>query len=254
MSTFLQMQQQVALQFDSQATLNVKAWINSGAHQFYDRRKFAWRETTGIFASVAGQQDYVLAGAAPLIPDFDGLISVMHNDSAGGSRFTRLREMFQDDFDDLFGFCGNAASVYPPIAMTLRGTAGTPTSSSAAVRSGGEQVMAIFPVHNFVGSFRFRYVRAAGSIEMVNDSDVPLAPVQYHRAIIDLAIAIGLRDEDQMIQSNIFTQAAETQIQAAIAADVALRAAERSKTPAPPRQPPTDPRQGPPYGYEESRD
>lgn len=239
---------QVLLQFDSAATTNAKAWVNEAAHQFYDRRKFAWRETRNTFATVSGQQDYVLAGATPIVPDFDGMISVRHNTANASTFSPKMKEMWQDDFDDWFGICGATPGV--PAVVTLRGSTGATTS--AGVHSGGEQVLSFFPVMNYSGSCQLAYYRAAGSIEMVNDSDVPLAPVQYHRAIVALAVAIGLRTEDQMIQASEFAQEAEQIIAAAVAADVALRQAEDSKM----RQgvpPPTNPQQGPPYGFERSR-
>lgn len=250
MATFLQMYSEAANQFDSQAVTRVKFWINQAAHEFYDKRKFAWRESVTDIPTASGQQNYVLAGATPVIPDFDGFISARHNAANGSAFYGKLKAMYQDDFDEWFAFCGPTPGI--PFACTLRGA--SPAASSSAVHSGGEQVLALQNVPNFIGSLRLAYVRAAGSIEMVNDGDVPLAPVQYHRAIIDLAIAIGLTAEDQMIQASTFQQRADTMIASAIAADVALRASERAKQPRDPRaQPASDPRQGPPYGFDEER-
>lgn len=250
MASFAQIYGQVFRQFDSQSLTDVKLWTNQGAHELYDRRKFAWRESTTTFATVSGQQDYALTGATPLVPDFDGLISVTHNNANASTSYGKLVEMFQDDFDEWFAFCGPTPGI--PFACTIRGT--TPAASSAGVHSGGETVLALQNVPNFIGSCRLRYYRAAGSIEMVNDSDVPIAPVQYHDAIIYLAVARGLMVEDQMIQSTEFSQKAEQVIQSAIAADPALRVADRSKQPTDPRRPPpSDPRQGPPYNFDQDR-
>lgn len=250
MSTFLTIYTTIANQFDSQSVARCKEWANEAAHEFYDRRKFAWREAVATFATVAGQQDYVLAGAAPVVPDFDGFISARHNNANASTSFGKLKEMYQDDFDEWFAFCGPTAGI--PFACTVRGA--TPAASSSAVHSGGEQVLSLQNVPPYIGSLKLAYVRAAGSIEMVNDADVPLAPVQYHRAIIDLAISIGLTSEDQMIQASTFQQRAETMIASAVAADVALRPSARTKQSRDPRQPPaSDPRQGPPYGFDEDR-
>lgn len=248
MATFQTIYGQIFNQFDSQSLTNAKLWANQGAHEFYDVRKFAWRETRNTFATVSGQQDYVLAGATPIVPDFDGLISVRHNTANASTFKPKMKEMFQDDFDDWFGICGATPGV--PAVVTLRGATGATTSGG--VHSNGEQVLSFFPVMNYIGSCDLAFYRAAGSIEMTADGDVPLAPVQYHRAIIALGIAIGLRAEDQMIQASTFQQEADEIIARAVAADVALRAAEDSKM----RQgvpPPTNPQQGPPYGYERSR-
>jgi hypothetical protein len=246
---FGQIYTQVARQFDSAAIADSKLWTNQAAHEFYDRRKFSWRESVATIATVSGQADYILAGGVTLVPDYDGFISFRHNSANASTVFNKLAEFYQDDFDELFSFAGATPGI--PTCCTVRGSA--PISGSGSVHAGGEQVLSLYCVPNYIGIGKLAYYRHAGSIEMVSDTDIPLAPVQYHRVIVDLAIAIGLRAEDQMIEASQHESKAEALIQSAIAADAQLRPSMRSKQVFPPHIPPTDPRQGPPYGFEQDR-
>lgn len=221
MSTFAQIYQEVGMQFDSQSTARVKLWVNGAAHDLYGRRRWSWLETTGTFATVNAQADYVLYGTSPVVPDFDGQISVRHNGANGAATYQKMLILPQQLFDDWFANAATNTGI--PVFATFRGG---PAQAAGAVFSGGAQLLSLWPKPGFVGSCLFGYFRSGASIEMVNDSDLPLAPPSLHQAITLLATARGLAEEDQMIQSNVFKGLAEALIQTAIAADVYNRSGD----------------------------
>lgn len=205
--------------FDSQSTARVKDWIVDAVSDILAMRRWSFTETVATVASVSGQQDYVLAGASAIIPDFDGIISVKHNTANASTFFQKLEYMEQQRFDELFGVSGTAVGV--PAIYTIRGT--TAAANAAAVVAGGTQVLSVTPVQNFIGSFKIAYFRNFGSMPMSADTDIPVLPLQFRRPIVNLAVAIGKSLTDQMVAANVAMQTATQQLQALEQADIAMR-------------------------------
>lgn len=242
--TFAALYQEVGNQFDSQANTGtrVKDWTVDAVEDILSMRRWSCTETLATVASVSGQQDYVVAGASAIIPDFDGIISVKHNTAAASTFFPKLSFLPQPQFDELFGTTGAAAGV--PAIYTLRGT--TPAASSAAVAAGGTQVLSVFPVMNYIGSFKIAYYRNFGSMPMSADSDIPPLPFQFRQAIVMLAVSRGKAATDQLIASNVAMQIATANLQQLEQADIAARGGdpEERDLPTPPlpgRQPGLNP-------------
>lgn len=246
---FSQIYGEVANYFDAQAVTRAKLWTNEAYHDVLSRHRWTCLESRTAFATVAAQQDYVLSGTAPVVPDYDGVITVEHNDAAAGLKFKTLREFLIDDFNDLFGFAGATAGI--PIAYCITGA--TPAANAAAVKAGGEVVLRLINVPPYVGTCRFHYWRSAASIELTADTDIPIVPVQYHRMIIDLATAIGLEAESQAQEAAPIRARAERAIDAWNSADELLRPTPRNMRPNVAKNQPSnpatgDPKQSPPYG------
>lgn len=225
MSTFLQLYTEVGEQFDSQAPTRNKARVNQACHEIYAKRRWTFLESRVAVATVSGQADYVLAGAAPVIPDYDGIITIRHNVANASPSAPKLSEMLQDEFDDIFGSCGATPGV--PAIFVIRGT--TPAANSAGVHSGGEVVASFWPVQGYIGLATFNYWRSGASIEMTADGDFPLLPSQYHRAIVDLAIGRGLEAESQADIAAPILARADAVLADAIKADELLRPTPRAR-------------------------
>jgi hypothetical protein len=215
---------EVANYFDSSGVTRAKLWANQAAHEIYAQRRWSFLESRSTVASVSGQADYVLAGATPVIPDYDGIISIRHNVAAGSPSSPKLLEMLQDHFDDTFGASGATPGI--PAVYTIRGN--TPAANAAAVHTGGEVVASFFPVMNYVGAIIFNYWRSGAGVEMVADTDLPLLPAQYHRAIIDLAIGRGLQMESQPQEAAPILARADQVIAQAMKADELNRPTPRA--------------------------
>lgn len=217
---------QVNLNFDTTtaASGNTKIWTNWGQHWFLTARRWSELETIVTVASVSGQADYVVIGTSPIVTDFDGMIDVRHNLANAGTTFAKLRYLQQQDFDDYFAVAGATPGI--PVFYTLRG--GAPQTTSATILSGGNQALSVWPVPNYIGSFRVSYFRSVASCEMTADTDVSIVPVQYQQAIVHKATAIGLAIKGQMIPSNVHEQLANEILQKAIAADSMQRTGDMS--------------------------
>lgn len=218
---------EVGNQFDSQASTRVQDWVNDAITDIFAMRDWSFAETLAIVASVSGQQDYIVAGTSAVIPDFQSIITVKHNTAAGSVFFPKLAYLKQNDFDEMYGVSGVAAGV--PAAYTLRGS--TAAANAAAVAAGGTQVMSVYPVPNYVGSFRIAYFRNFGSIPMSATTDVPALPAQFRTAIVQLAISIGKARTDQYIASNVALQLAMQSLQSLERADVAARGGDLGEQP-----------------------
>lgn len=223
--TYLSLYTEVANNFDTQSTTRVKAWVNDAVSEIISRRRWSWLETLVTVASVSGQADYVLVGTSPVVTDFDTMISVRHNQANAGTTFVKLQFLKQQDFDDLVAPAGATPGI--PIYYTIRG--GAPQTTSGAVLAGGSQTLSVWPVPNYIGSFKISYFRSVGTVEMTADSDIPILPVQFRNAIELLALGIGKGKTDQLIASNVAMSNAETAISALIRADTANRTGDPSE-------------------------
>lgn len=251
--TFLTLYSEVANNFDTQTTTRVKAWVNDAVSEIISRRRWSWLETLATVASISGTADYVLVGTAPVVTDFDTMISVRHNQAAAGTTFVKLQYLNQQAFDDLVAPAGATPGI--PIYYTIRG--GAAQSTSGAILAGGNQTLSVWPVPNYIGSFKIAYFRSVGSVEMAADSDIPLPPVQFRNAIELLALAIGKGKTDQLIASNVAMSNAEAAIGSLLRADTVNRTGDPSEddTPTVAGRMPANPNAGAdpgnsPYGWE----
>lgn len=195
-------------------------------HEFMSGRQFSFRESqVSAIALSAGVSKLVLRGALPVVTDFDGLIDVQLELTAGGDA-KPLTEMQQSDFDRVFG---HSKTNSEPVIYTLRG--GTPATTSAAVTSGGQQVIQLGPPPLATPSHGVNliisYFRSVGTVEMSANSDVPLIPEQYHYALVlggnaFLAEAIGNAQKAAQWRQ-MFTQ----RIQEAVVSDQGNRMRDR---------------------------
>lgn len=217
---------EVASNFPTSAQARAKLAVNAAYHEWLGARQWSYRESsTTTIALVASQQNYVLAGTSPVIPDYDGLIDVVLEMSAGVMR-RALTEMQQADFDRVFGHVTTSAE---PAVYCVRG--GTPAGTSAAVVSGGQQQLALAPPPLATAThgekLTLRYFRHLGSVEMTADSDVPILPGQYHYALVlggnaYLAEAIG-----NVQKAAMWRQVFQQRMQEAQAEDAGLRLRDR---------------------------
>lgn len=223
--------------FGSQDVSRVKIWANWAQHEINMMRDWSWRETSVTFATVANQTDYVIAGTSPVITDYDGYISAQHNIAAGSLIYLPVKLMAQDEFDKELAPWSGSGPV-PPKYCTMRGT--TPAAGPTTVVAGGQQLLSFWPAFNFIGSCKFRYWRSLDSAEMVNDTDIPIIPARYHKAIVLLTLKHGLMAEDQMIQAQVAAGQAQEILQGAVRADMALRGDDtRDKVTFPAKMPPS---------------
>lgn len=245
--TFLACYTEVSTNFDTVALSSgrVKTWTNDAVSEICSMRRWSWLETLGTFASVSGQADYILVGSSPVVPDFDSPISLRHNQAAAGTTLPKLNFMKQDAFDELVGAAGATPGI--PIFYTIRGGAGASTSGS--VLAGGNQTLSVWPVPNFIGSFKLAYFRSTDGIEMVSDADIPLPPPRFRQAICDLALAIGKSRTDQLIASNVAEQRAETALGKLVQADIVARAGHPESAIQLPQNPPVASPPNTPYGW-----
>lgn len=214
--------QEVAASFGTTVTARAKVWVNAAYQEFLVRRKWSFLETTSAaVALVASQQNYVLLGTSPVVPDFNGMISVELEQSAGGSRVP-LREFAPQDFVT----CTSHSRVNgTPAFWAIVG--GAPQAASANVLAGGAQSLALWPIPiatatNGVNVF-LRYDRSAAGIEMTADSDVPILPVQYHFALVHGANAIGYETFGQEQQASQQRQLFMQRIEMAAMEDDSMR-------------------------------
>jgi hypothetical protein len=240
-TTYLSMQTEVAaigpFSTTTATTGRIKLWLNQSQQWFLGGRRWSFLEASQTVASVSGQAPYTLVGASAIVTDFAQLIDVQHNLANASANFAKLRYLKQQDFDDMFAITG--ATPGPPIFYTIRG--GTPVSSSASVVPGGLQQLVVWPVPNYIGSFKLSFFRNAASIAMTADSDLSLVPDEYVNALIWKAAAIGLTGKGQMIQAGQLEQMASEIRAQAVAADSIARNGDF-----PPEDQPTTPPSIPP--------
>jgi hypothetical protein len=197
----------------------IKLWLNQAMHWFMSGREWSFQEARVTVASVSGQADYVLTGTSPIVTDFETMISIVHNQANAGTTFIKLRELQQQDFDDITAIAGATTGI--PLFYSIRG--GAPQTTSATILSAGNQALSVWPVPNYIGSFKIGYLRSVASCEMTADTDVCIIPVQWQSAVIHKAAAIGLRSKGQILQAQALDQGAEEVRANAIAEDSRAR-------------------------------
>jgi len=182
--------QEVSASFGTTVESRAKVWVNAAYQEFLNRRKWSFLETTSAaVALVASQQNYVVLGTAPVVTDYNGMISVELELTSAGARVP-LCEMDPQTFSQR---TAHSRVNGCPAFWTILG--GLAQSSAANVLSGGNQALALYPIPvssagNGVNVF-LRYDRSAAGIEMSATTDVPIIPVQYHFSLIHGANAIG---------------------------------------------------------------
>jgi hypothetical protein len=220
---FQALYQEVAASFTTTVTPRAKVWVNQAYQEFLTRRKWSFLETTSAAVPlVASQQNYVLLGTSPVVPDFNGMISVEMDLSTAGARVP-LREFAPQDF--VICTSHSRSNGVPAFWATLGGVA---QANSASVLSGGNQALALWPIPlatatNGQNVF-IRYDRSAASIEMSADTDVPIMPAQYHFALIHGACAIGYSTYNQEGQAGSERQKFMLRMEEAAKEDDSMRA------------------------------
>lgn len=208
---------------DSNSVPRCKTWVNAAYHDILSRRTWSFLETTMSVTLVSAQLEYALTGTTPLVTDYGGNISVLVNKGVSGAPATdwkRLKFLDQQTWDDWLGH--TIASTGIPAFYSLYG-ASSPATASANIKSGGETKIAIWPTPNAALTAKVRYPRAADSVELSADTDVPILPVRHHYTLVLLAAAFGLAEEDAMIHANVYEQMAEKRIAAMVTEDERLR-------------------------------
>ena len=219
---FLNLQDEVVANFTSNVRARAKVWLNAAYHEMLAPRRWSFLETTSVAVPlVASQQGYNLLGTSPVVPDFAGMIAVEMELTVSVARI-KLIELDPQILSQV-----SAHSRQPAIPAFWAVFGGAPAANSAAVVSGGQQQLAVWPLPlatagNGVNLF-IRYARSAASIEMVADSDVPIMPAQHHMALVYGACAIGYDSFNQpdlgQVQRGLFQQ----RMQAAMHEDDAMR-------------------------------
>src|SRR3954464_12286868 len=174
---------EVATEFPTANQGRCKLAVNWAYHEWLAARGWSYRESTvASIALAAGTKTYVLLGSSPVVPDFDGLISVGLEMNTGGS-IDPMFEMLQPDFDR---FCGRMISNGEPTFYCVRG--GTPSGTSAAMTQGGQQQIQISPpplaTADHGQALKIAYFRSLATMEMAADTDIPILPAGYHSALI----------------------------------------------------------------------
>lgn len=208
---------------DSNSTSRCKTWVNAAYHDILTRRVWSFLETTKDVTLANGTLEYALTGTSPLVPDFGGNISVSVNLSTttpGSTQWHKLKMLDQQTWDAWVGHSIATSGI--PAFYTMYG-AGSPTSTVASIKSGGEQRLALWPVPNAALTARVRYPRTADSVELTADTDVPILPVHHHYALVLKAAALGLAEEDQAAQAALYDGLAEKRIQQMINDDERMR-------------------------------
>jgi hypothetical protein len=221
-ASFLNLQDEVVANFTSNVRARAKIWLNAAYHEFLAARRWSFLESTSAAVPlVASQQGYVLLGTSPVVADFAGMIAVEMELTSGLAR-VKLIEADPQLFSQLSAHSRQNAI---PALWSVFG--GLPAASAAAVVSGGQQQLVVWPLPlatagNGVNLF-IRYDRSAASIEMTADSDVPIMPAQHHMALVYGANAIGYDSFNQpdlgQVQRGMFQQ----RLQAALREDDSMR-------------------------------
>lgn len=178
------------------ATLRIPQWGQAAYNDILSRRGWTYLEVTSANVSlVASQEDYVLTGTAPVVPDFNGLIDVICHLTTNAIRYALIKCELQD-YDRITGM-NRVNSV--PMLYTVAG--GTPSANSAAVLVGGVQTLKVWPLPLATAGngqvFQLRYYRNPNSIQLSANGDLPIIPTEHHDAIVMGAIARGWLAKDQ---------------------------------------------------------
>ena len=207
----------------STSTANDQAWVNWGYHEFLEASQWSFREASTTVALVAGTKAYTVLGTAPSLTDFDTMIKVELEMTAGGARIP-LPQAAPQNFSRLFSHCFTNSQ---PVAWTILG--GAPASTSGTVVSGGQQQLTLsHPPTAVAGqgvNLFCRYLRAADGIEMTANADVPIAPNRYHRLIVLKSAAYAA---EMLAMGEDVVQGFERQYQAGLATAIGQDLAARS--------------------------
>lgn len=220
---YLALQDEVCANFTSTVRPRAKVWLNAAYHEFLARRRWSFLETTSAAVLlVAGQTGYTVLGTTPVVPDFAGMIALEMELTSGLARVD-LREADPQVFSVLTSFSRQNAI---PAIWAIQG--GAPAANSAAVVSGGQQQVCIWPfplatAGNGVNLF-FRYDRSAASIEMSADTDVPIMTAQHHMALVYGACALGYNSFNQPDLGNVQRQLFMQRLEMAAREDDSMRA------------------------------
>lgn len=224
MATFATLYAEVGNLTPSTGVSRDKQFVNEAYADIASRRRWSWLESTTTVALVAGTKTYVLLGTSPVVVDFDGPISVtlqLTSNAAGKELHYAPPQLFEQMSAHVF-------TNSQPMIWTIVG--GAAASTPGAVVQGGQQQIALSPPPSAVAgsgvNLIVRYWRSTASIEMNADSDVPLLPAQYHRMITMRACSIAMRRYLMAQDAVSFEQDFQEQLQAAIAADVAMRSGD----------------------------
>lgn len=217
---------EVASNFPTATQARAQQAVNWAYHEWMSARQWSFRESSmAAIALVAGTSAFTLLGTSPVVQDFDGLIDVIIERTAGGDRDV-LVELLQSDFDRVFGKCTTNGD---PVAFCIRG--GVPAATSATIVQGGQQQLVISPPPVATAghgvNLIIRYFRSVGSVEMSAATDVPILPTQYHSALIlggnaYLAEALGNAQKAQQ-----WRQLFQQRVAEAISSDAGTRGRDR---------------------------
>lgn len=223
---FSQIYGEVGSNFTTAAVGRVKLAVNAAYHEWIAARQWSWREITIASIPMAlGTAKYTLSGTAPVVTDFDGLISVGLEMNTGGE-VKPLVEMPQGDFDRVFGHVKTNSE---PAVYCVRG--GAAAANSATMLQGGQQQLHISPPPIFTAdhgqALQISYFRSTATAELTADSDIPILPAQYHYALVAggnayMAEAMGSREK-----AMTFREMFEKRIAEAIVSDQGLRLRDR---------------------------
>jgi hypothetical protein len=176
--------------FDANMLPNVKVWVNWAQHEIVSHRagRGASSRRTPSLVPLRSRRTN-LTGTSPVTPDFGGLIDVQLEITASGARKT-LTGADQQVFDDL---AAHSRVNGVPSVYTVSG--GAPQTTSAAVLSGGNQQLLLWPIPTAAAgqgvNVFLRYWRSLASVELSADSDKPIIPVAHHAIIVEYAVAYG---------------------------------------------------------------
>ncbi|MBA3841049.1 MAG: hypothetical protein H0X39_00240 [Actinobacteria bacterium] len=220
-NTFIDLYSEVAaagpFSTTAQSAGRVKLWTNQAQNWFLNEHLWSFLESRTTVASANGSADYVLVGTSPIVTDFWQMIDVAHNQANAGTTFIKLRFLNQQDFDEITAITGPVAGI--PRFYTVRG--GTAQTTPATILPGGNQALSVWPVPNFIGSFKIGYFRSADSVQMTADTDVPIVPIRWQQAVILNAVGRGLMLSGSSSNSQAMSQA---QANMALASEIVARA------------------------------
>lgn len=235
MATFQTLYQRVSSGFSD--TVDQKEFTNVGYNRVCSTtvvdqktgatRRLSFLRATTTLALVANQAEYAITGASPAtgIVDWSGPISVAVSTVAGGSAYDDLLWYDEREFDRVLGA---STGVLRPLFVTMRGAA-TPTASSSAVRAGGEQRLVFGPTPDAAYNALVRYYRDVASIQMANDADIPILPLQFHHLIVLAAMSYGSAFADAYLSSVEWEQKYQAELQMLLAWDGAQLAPPSSQ-------------------------
>lgn len=213
---------EVGANFSTTDLVRVKTWCNLAYHEILSARSWSFTESQpAVVALVAGTATFTLAGTSPVVPDFNGLIDVMLELTAGGARVP-LWELDTQDFDAI---TAHATTNADPTMYCVQG--GIPATTSATIVAGGQQQLKISPppiaTAGHGQNLIIKYYRNVGSVELVADTDIPILPVSQHELIIMGANYFGMMSRNQTYEANSWRAMFEGRLARAMQDDDKMR-------------------------------